>query len=530
LPSITRRAMQSILYLVLVTLVGSPHAATASNSPKSWITVDVVSFDGESITAQVVINVLGNHENGSVWVYGEIYKSNDDESCKASICLRSSVTVSVGRLVREVSYSSDTNITMFRYAARFASTYQLGNAVLGMPVFPLDVHRLSLGIGTDLAVEIDTTERILVLPSANYEGFYRVTSMSTQDNQYMYNLALEIRHPSGFAALMFALTWGTLLLLAILVGALFVYQRQDNAHVNANIVTICAAMVVFIPVFELALQDLKSPLGITLSDALLFALLIPNVLLLVRAFRGRSGAGLPEKGASVRSEPSATTAPTQTAPSHKDLKVLQNWMSEENALRSFDLVYFLLLPAMLFAIQYVRQSQTRLGPLESVMLSLVFPAAMFSLPFGVHATLASSVAGRIRAWTIFTLLSGFGLGAALLLHSTSLILPSFFPLTITYPTPMLLWITLVLSLWIFGGFGIGASWWMHWINKTFLRRLPSKTSEIENALNYLVLKNLVKPYMKGDWKGTIRLVGLGLLLYAAFWLFYWLRTLGWNVP
>jgi len=205
-------------------------------------------------------------------------------------------------------------------------------------------------------------------------------------------------------------------------------------------------------------------------------------------------------------------------------------MSEDSALRSFDLVYFLLVPTMFFAVQYLRQTQAPLGPVESTMLALIFPGALVSLPFGVHATISGSVGGRIRAWAILTFLSGFYFGQAIILYPVSFVLPQFFPLVIEFPTPIVLSLAFGLGGYLLGGVGIGSSWWMRWIYQTFLRRLPSKRSEIEVALDYRILRVFVRPYVDGDWKMTRFYLGLGLILYLVFFILYWLQSIGWNLP
>jgi hypothetical protein len=230
--------------------------------------------------------------------------------------------------------------------------------------------------------------------------------------------------------------------------------------------------------------------------------------------------GLPKEVA-MKSDP-------ETEPGSMGLHTLGQLVKEANALSSIDLVYFVSLPVLLFSIQYIRSVEYPLDPIASTMLLLVFPGALVSLPFGVHASFSGSVAGRIRAWAIFTFLSGVGFGGAIVLYPMNALLPSFFPLVIGFPSPLSLWVTFALGFSLFGGMGLGCAW-MRWIYQTFLRRLPSKTSEIEGALDYPFLKTL-KLYIKGDRWATVMSLSLGVFFYFLFFILYWLESLKWPIP
>jgi hypothetical protein len=210
-------------------------------------------------------------------------------------------------------------------------------------------------------------------------------------------------------------------------------------------------------------------------------------------------------------------------------QALEQLVKETSALSSIDLVYFLLLPILLFSVQYVRSVEYHLDPIASAALLLVYPGALVSLPFGVHASFTGSVAGRIRTWAIFTFLSGYGFGGAIVLYPMNALLPSFFPLIIGFPTHVSLWIAFALALTMLGGIGLGCTG-MRWIYRTFLRRLPSRTPEIEGALNYPFFK-ILKPCIRGDWRATAWSVALGLVFYLLFFILYWLgNSLKWPIP
>ena len=518
--------------LILGTFVHSADASLyVSARPNAWINVEVLSFDGESIVARIILNVAGNHQNASVHVYGEVFTSMEDKQCSSGICLGTSVRASVGRVVKEVYFSADKNITVFQYAERFASTYQLTNALFGIPIFPFDGHQLNIDITTDFVADIDGHEKVLAFPNGNYEGFYQtVPSQIQEPGLFRYNLTLQIKHPLQFTILMFLSTWVAIGSLMVLTCALVTCRKLRERQ---TIVAVSSAIIVFLPVFEFSLQGFKSPLGITLPDFFVFIILVANVWLLAQTIIKQKGTRLMTStpfGDEAPRDHVKETAPqansTHLAPS-RDIQPLRDWLSEQDALKSFDLVYFLLLPVLLFAFQYMRSTQHQLGPVESTMLLLVFPAALFSLPFGVHATFSGSIAGRIRAWAILTLLSGYSIGAAFLTYTASYLAPSLFPLNITVPTPMLVWMSFALGLW-WVGMGIGATW-MRWIYLTFLRRLPSKAPEIRGALNYPVLR-LFRDYTRGSWKLRVSFILVGSFSYVVSLITYWLQHIGWPIP
>jgi hypothetical protein len=217
---------------------------------------------------------------------------------------------------------------------------------------------------------------------------------------------------------------------------------------------------------------------------------------------------------------------TKVATLQQDIKHLADRISEQDALASFDLVYFLLVPVALFVMDYLYCCITRPpGPIWATAIAAFFPAALVSLPFGVHGTLSGSVGGRIRAWAIFTLVSSLGFGNALVLYSCALVVPSFFPLRIDR------WLTWWFSLAGFSFVGIGvAAIWMGWVFRTFERRVPSRVAQMESALDVPVLRGIVKPYVRARWHVAVSVFVIGLVFYFVFFVLYWLESLGWNIP
>jgi len=273
----------TFLFLSLFTLSWGADVRTASvGGSRSWINVDVRSFDGQGITAGITLSVSGNHENAFVRIWGENSTADGQSGpCFATICIKSSVGVAVGRIIREVVFSADENITTFHYVARFLEPHYQTNTILGIPPFPFDEHRLNVTITTDFNADIDGHRRTPILSTANYEGRYQVTAQGMQDGQYIYKLFLVVFHPSQFVLLMSFLTWGTIIFTAMLTA--FLLRLSRNPSAIDNVVTASSGIIVFLPVFELSLQSFKSPLAITLSDIPLLALFVTNVFVVILA-------------------------------------------------------------------------------------------------------------------------------------------------------------------------------------------------------------------------------------------------------
>ena len=276
-----------VTLLILCALQSQTVKKVEAGGYNSWVVVDVLSFDGKGIVAKVTLKATGNHANAAAHIYGEFFGSTDQgQPCfPGTICGRESVSAVVGRMVREVSYSSDANITSFQYTAKWVSTYKVSNQFFGLPAFPLDEHQLTLFIGTDFNADMDVHETIPSLPSSNYEGFYSVKPVNaTLGPPYEYEIDLQIRHPTLLQLSMLIWTWGVviLLLLATVVLALRWPHKQSDL---VSIVTASWGIIVFVPIFELTLQNFKAPLGITLSDIFLFFIMMANVFLSVGVLR-----------------------------------------------------------------------------------------------------------------------------------------------------------------------------------------------------------------------------------------------------
>jgi hypothetical protein len=196
------------------------------------------------------------------------------------------VTVNVGRTIRDVAYSLDTNTTTFQYAARFSFQYQVNPNLFGLPIFPLDQHSFRLRLTSDFDANIDEHTRTAIMPTSNYQGQYQMTLQSGQEAEYDYAVVILISHPDSFRYLMLFWTWGIVILLFVMTTAIGVRLSRPEPRID-SIVTAISGLLVFVPVYELSLQTFKAPLTITLSDGFLFLALVANVALLIMALWNR---------------------------------------------------------------------------------------------------------------------------------------------------------------------------------------------------------------------------------------------------
>jgi hypothetical protein len=240
--------------------------------PRSWVDVEVLSFDGETIYSKLVIKVAGNYSDQAVRIKGEFFPGK-------------SVSIEIARFISDVEYSADLDITTFRYSYAYKfTTYQATPKLYGLLIFPLDKHKLVFYILTSFNTTIDEHDRVPLLPSANYEELYYVRRQSMENDQYKFKLTLEIKHSSTFILSTMILVWGTFFSLAALTASLSVFlitHWRDRRHFVDVLVPVSSAILVFIPVFELALQNLKSPLPIVLSDPCFFVLIPCNAIIIL---------------------------------------------------------------------------------------------------------------------------------------------------------------------------------------------------------------------------------------------------------
>jgi hypothetical protein len=506
--------------LVMSVLAQSAHASPAINSTSnSWVDIQVISFDGDGITAAITLSITGNHENASVRIWGESSGNvGTNTPCPTVICVTSSVGFAIGRIIREVAFSSETNITTFHYAARFVWPNYQANTILGMPPFPVDAYTLNLVMTTDFKADIDAHPRVPILPTPNYDGTYQVTDHGLQDNQYSYGLVLRIFHHLQFIILMLLLTWGTILLLGVLTGSLLFRPPERRDEKNGDTATVCSAIIVFVPVFELSLQAFKSPLTITPSDFFVFVLLVGNVYILLRRARSSLDEGLPQVAKQISRErdvnhtsKESSAVPPLGQRMSKDLNQeevanIKRILIEHDFFSSLDTILLLYMPLATLGVSVVPHL---LGlPFAwhylAAFVAIATVVLLVSVALLARAKLAgsgsaTSISGRAEAWAfpfIFLIASASSL---LMLAITDLVLGVEISLG-------------SLALAAFGGVFLGnalSSYPTKWLARRLKDRMPWRSDEIENLFSTTPFVRL--SYRPGRWVLIQSLIGLALL-------------------
>lgn len=154
-----------------------------------------------------------------------------------------------------------------------------------MGVFPNDKWDITIYLQTDFNVTFDRHEKFCLTPSPNYYGNY--TTIPISGNQD-YAVNLELSHPKSFPAFvdkvflfpikLLGVLWVVCILIAIVVA---IVRREILGSFFSTFVAICSAIIVFIPVFQLSTQELKTPLELTIYDTYFLILLSMYVLFLV---------------------------------------------------------------------------------------------------------------------------------------------------------------------------------------------------------------------------------------------------------
>jgi len=203
--------------------------------------------------------VVGNHANQRMWIESEFPKGE--------------VSVIVSRGISNIVFDGNINVTVFSYSYSYEPTYyEAKPRVLGLLNFPYDEHRLVLFIASSFNLTIDEHEWTLDFPSPNYEGRYQVRKAATRDEPYKHRLTLEIKHPSGFFNHVF-----------LSIGVIMCLRRKKMVHPLRVLLPSSWAIIVFVPVFEISLQNLKHPLPFVLSDLLIVGVIPWNVAIIALA-------------------------------------------------------------------------------------------------------------------------------------------------------------------------------------------------------------------------------------------------------
>ena len=242
----------------------------------------------------------GNNLNQSMWVIEPPSGDSDPQSSangQTSIGILTSISVTIGRFIVQESHSADTNATTFTYILSPSQyiTQEVGS-------FPNDKLIISILISTNFNVTFDPRPKFCVTPNSNYYGSYNVTSTTPANpspGEQYYLGKFEIQHPSSFpsyANTVFILPISLLTALISVCIAIAFYigltRRTILDKFYNSFITICSAVIVFIPIFQLSTQELVMPNLFTGFDwafiLLFFAYIAFLVGLLVVKTNGKS--------------------------------------------------------------------------------------------------------------------------------------------------------------------------------------------------------------------------------------------------
>jgi hypothetical protein len=250
-------------------------SALSSRPVNAWANFKVFSFDGETISFNLKIFVIGNYVDQNIWIMSEAPSSD-------------AVYVEVRRGICDVVFQEGTNITVFSYSYSYNHSYYRAEPKLGgYLLFPCDKHSLVLYIFPSINITIDEHPWTCELPSTNYEGTFRITKAPKSDEPFRYKFELEINHSSSFTFAVSWLQWTTIgftytLSFVLTIIIILVFYKKANPSIGI-LTQVSSAIIFFIPAYEIAFSSLKSPLPLVLSDILMISAIPWNLGILIFA-------------------------------------------------------------------------------------------------------------------------------------------------------------------------------------------------------------------------------------------------------
>lgn len=256
--------------LILTIFLFDSRVETASGRADGWVSVNVLSFDGDNILFRLEVSVVGNHSDQQMWLRIEPASGQG-------------VIVEVWRGVSNVVFNEGSDLTVFTYSYSYNHTYyQAEPKVCGYLLFPWDEHRLTLFIRMSFNASLDTHPSVCELPSQNYEGIFQVTSQSADEC----TLALEIRHTTSFATAVGLMVYPIIISLyslsfTMIAFVILIALLKKSVNILPNLIRVSSAIIFFVPAFEIASNSLKSPLPLVLSDILVIPVIPINASIIV---------------------------------------------------------------------------------------------------------------------------------------------------------------------------------------------------------------------------------------------------------
>lgn len=253
-----------IAILVVIALVPSLSSiqiaeATDFTPLRSWVNVEIPYYVADNILVKISAVTIGNHLNDGMWIDEVNYTkyASSNITTKGPITIKTEVYVAVGRAIIEAEYSANSNTTRFIYTVSSAQ-YE----IKPYGDFPNDGWGIKIVFHTNFKAEFDPRTRYCLTPSPNYYGSYTTTYNNEAQGYHYYVLNLDIVHPStfkGYVDKFFITPIIFLIALAIVCTCLLWKGRKNIEELYSAYIAICSAVIVFIPIFMLSIQELKTP-------------------------------------------------------------------------------------------------------------------------------------------------------------------------------------------------------------------------------------------------------------------------------
>jgi hypothetical protein len=231
---------------------------TTDSSWRNWVNVDVVYLGSDSITLKLTFQLIGNtlHNNTDIVI--------------TSIKSGASWIAIIGGVTMQAWYSSDINMTTYVYtlSSELVDIKQTGN-------FPYDSWQINANVTTQNPILFDDDHQISSTSSGNYFCEYYMTDSSNPSLNH--SLSITIQHPSSFVNFVhitYLFPFTGLLLLLVFLCDLAWKNRGSLEKVRDSLLLVSIGSVVFIPVYELPLANLKMPFLIDNYDLLFAGLFI----------------------------------------------------------------------------------------------------------------------------------------------------------------------------------------------------------------------------------------------------------------
>lgn len=223
-------------------------------------------FDESHISVSLRISVQGDYSGKIMWVEDNPPSTSGSGNSSG---ISSSVTVEIWRAM---SHSFDTggNSTIFSYTYSYNGSYfESGPKLFGFLEWPYDRYSLTILIAANFDFSTFDRNWNCILPSQNYGSVVNVSPATGSDT---YKIELTIQHASNFEtaySLMLSLVLISLYGLILLMSLVLYRNRREIYTISRQVIQVSSAMMFFVPAFEIALNVLKSPLPLVLSDLLL---------------------------------------------------------------------------------------------------------------------------------------------------------------------------------------------------------------------------------------------------------------------